>query len=179
MPLDDPPDDFTRPRDTESREDDRPPGLIARERAERDIRAGSVWLVSGLLVTVISSAMAGAGGSHVFAWGAILLGGAQLSRGLLARSSLDDEVMDPGASEADASEDDAFEADALENDPFAAGTPEMRAGFMSGLPPAIGDEEESHETWGVPAWLLWTLVVGAILLVLLVFYQIGTGSLPF
>lgn len=51
----------------------------------RDLRVGSAWLAGGLLVTVVTYALAVSspmGGHFIIAWGAMLYGGARILRGL-------------------------------------------------------------------------------------------------
>lgn len=55
------------------------------DRANKDIKAGALWCVGGLIVTVLSySAVSESGGSYFVCWGAVIFGGIQLIRGLSA-----------------------------------------------------------------------------------------------
>jgi len=66
---------------TEDREQvERPHG-----KASRDMVVGGLWCGGGILVTAATYSSAAGGGSYVVAWGAILFGGLQFLRGLLAK----------------------------------------------------------------------------------------------
>jgi hypothetical protein len=56
-----------------------------RAKANRDMLVGGLWCVGGIIVTVVTLAAASGGGTYVVAWGAIIFGGIQFFRGLLAR----------------------------------------------------------------------------------------------
>ncbi len=61
-----------------------------RLRANRDMVLGGLWCIGGTIVTVVTYQAAASGGTYVVAWGAIVFGGYQFLRGLLAR------LNDPG-----------------------------------------------------------------------------------
>jgi hypothetical protein len=64
------------------------PGLNSpgRAAANRNMLVGGLWCVGGIVVSVATySAASSGGGSYVVAWGAIIFGGIQFFRGLLAR----------------------------------------------------------------------------------------------
>jgi hypothetical protein len=55
------------------------------DRANKDITHGALWFGGGLLVTVGSYSMASnGGGSYLMCWGAIIFGGYQLLKGMVA-----------------------------------------------------------------------------------------------
>lgn len=53
-----------------------------KERSQKDILYGSLWLVGGLAVTLFTYSSASGGGTYVVTWGAIIFGAIQLFRGL-------------------------------------------------------------------------------------------------
>jgi hypothetical protein len=56
-----------------------------KKRANKDMLVGGLWLGGGLLVTVFTYASASnGGGSYVVTWGALLFGGIQFVKGLMA-----------------------------------------------------------------------------------------------
>ena len=65
-----------------------PQNASAVAKANKDMVVGGIWFFGGLLVTVLTYGAASGGGSYVIAWGAIIFGGIQLFRGLVARSRL-------------------------------------------------------------------------------------------
>lgn len=54
-----------------------------KERAKKDILYGALWFVGGTVITVATYSAASGGGRYMIAWGAILLGGVQLVKGLV------------------------------------------------------------------------------------------------
>ena len=54
-----------------------------RQAGRKNMLYGGLWCGGGILVTVVSMAMAQGGGKFLLAWGAILFGGVQFIRGLL------------------------------------------------------------------------------------------------
>jgi hypothetical protein len=62
--------------------------VTAIETANHNMLVGGLWCGGGLLVTALSYAGSSNGGGYVFAWGAIIFGGVQFFRGLLAKSRL-------------------------------------------------------------------------------------------
>lgn len=59
-----------------------------KEQASKDIMYGSLWLVGGLLITIVTYSAASGGGTYVVTWGAIVFGAIQLIKGLANQSSL-------------------------------------------------------------------------------------------
>jgi hypothetical protein len=55
-----------------------------RAAAERDMRVGGLWCLGGIVVTAVTYSAASGGGSYVIAWGAIVFGGIQFIRGVIA-----------------------------------------------------------------------------------------------
>lgn len=55
-----------------------------REKAQKDMLWGGIWCVGGIAVTAISYSSASGGGGYVVTWGAIIFGGVQFMRGLVA-----------------------------------------------------------------------------------------------
>ncbi len=62
------------------------PDSPAQAAAKKAIIRGALWCVGGLIVTVVTygAASGPGGGTYVVAWGAILFGGIQFCRGLMA-----------------------------------------------------------------------------------------------
>ena len=57
---------------------------VEREQARRDVIHGSLWFFGGAAVTGVTYLMAAGGGVYFITWGAIVIGGIQLLRGLAA-----------------------------------------------------------------------------------------------
>jgi len=76
--------DFTANTVKESFSDSPPPSKEERrEKGKKDMLIGALWFVGGLLVTGISYAGAGKGGTYVIITGAILYGIARIVRGVV------------------------------------------------------------------------------------------------
>jgi hypothetical protein len=61
---------------------------VESEAGRRDVLYGGLWLLGGIAVTAVTYLVAdfSGGGRYIVAWGAMLFGGLQFLRGLLATS---------------------------------------------------------------------------------------------
>jgi hypothetical protein len=73
--------------------------------AKKNVRNGALWCVGGLLVTGISYSMVSeGGGSYFVCWGAVIFGGIQLIRGMVASGNAQKELDEVNGISADAEE---------------------------------------------------------------------------
>jgi hypothetical protein len=67
------------------------------DKAKSDIRTGGLWLLGGLVITIVSYSMVSeGGGTYLLCWGPIIFGGIQLFKGLEAEGKAKRELEETG-----------------------------------------------------------------------------------
>jgi len=71
-------------------------------KAQKNAFYGLLWFGGGLVVTILTYALAsnGGGGTYVVAWGPVIFGGIQLFRGLIGLAAGDKELAEQPSEEA-------------------------------------------------------------------------------